>query len=73
MTAFHTRVDRGTYCAPLERTHWIAKVGGQTATLISLGGPELVNGTTYKVEINVKDSAGNQTQTMITFVTKSKE
>ena len=52
--------------------NWIANVTGQTATLTAVAGQELVNETTYKIEIDVKDGAGNQTQATITFVTKPK-
>ena len=52
--------------------NWIANVAGQTATLTAVAGQELVNETTYKIEISVQDGAGNKTQTTITFVTKPK-
>ena len=52
--------------------NWIANVAGQTATLTPVAGQELVNGTTYKIEINVKDGSGNQLKATITFVTKPK-
>ena len=51
---------------------WQASVAGQTATLTAVAGRELVNGTTYKIEIDVQDGAGNQTRMTITFVTKPK-
>ena len=51
---------------------WIANVAGQTATLTAVAGQELVNETTYKIEINVQDSNGFRFQTTITFVTKPK-
>ncbi len=51
---------------------WIANVGGRTATLTPVAGQELVNETTYKIEIDVKDGAGNALRTTITFVTKPK-
>ena len=51
---------------------WIGTVAGQTATLTAIAGQELVNETTYKIEIDVQDLAGNQTQATITFVTKPK-
>ncbi len=51
---------------------WIANVAGQTATLTAVAGRELVNETTYKVEIDVQDGAGNQLKATITFVTKPK-
>ena len=53
--------------------NWIANVGGQTATLTAVAGQELANETTYKVEIDVQDGAGNATTQTITFVTKPKE
>ena len=52
--------------------HWQASIAGQTATLTTVAGQELVNQTTYKIEIDVHDGAGNQTQATITFVTKPK-
>ena len=52
--------------------NWIANVAGQTATLTAIAGQELVNETTYKIEINVQDSNGFRFQTTITFVTKPK-
>ena len=52
--------------------NWIGNVVGQTATLTAVAGQEMVNETTYKIEIDVRDSAGNKTQTTITFVTKPK-
>ena len=40
--------------------NWIANVAGQTATLTAIAGQELVNETTYKIQIDVQDSnAGN--------------
>ena len=53
--------------------NWIANVGGQTATLTAVAGQELANETTYKVEIDVQDGAGNATTASLTFVTKPKE
>ena len=53
--------------------NWQASVAGQTATLTAIAGQELANETTYKVEIDVQDGSGNQTQATITFVTKPKE
>ena len=53
--------------------NWIANVKAQTATLTAIAGQEIANETTYKIEIDVQDSAGNRTQTTITFVTKTKE
>ena len=52
--------------------NWIATLGGQTATLTAVAGQELVNETTYKVEIDVHDGASNPLQVTITFVTKPK-
>ena len=53
--------------------NWIANVTGATATLTPVAGQELANETTYKVEIDVQDGAGNKTTATITFVTKPKE
>ena len=53
--------------------NWIANVAGQTATLTAVAGQELANETTYKVDIDVTDGAGNALQTVLTFVTKPKE
>ena len=52
--------------------NWIANVSGQTATLTAVAGQEMVNETTYKIEIDVKDGVGNQTQLTFTFITKAK-
>ena len=52
--------------------NWIGNVVGQTATLTAVAGQELLNGTTYKIEIDVQDGAGNPLRTTITFVTKAK-
>ena len=57
--------------------NWIAEVAGQTATLTAVAGQEvaeqeLINETTYKIEIDIDDAAGNRTQAAITFVTKPK-
>ena len=52
--------------------NWIANVAGKTATLTPVAGQELVNETTYKIEIDVQDGVGNPLQTTITFVTKPK-
>ena len=52
--------------------NWIATVGGQRATLTAVAGQELVNETTYKIEIDFQDGAGNPLETTITFVTKPK-
>ena len=52
--------------------NWIANVLDQTATLTAIAGQELVSETTYKIEIDVQDLAGNPLETTITFVTKPK-
>ena len=52
--------------------NWIATVAGQTATLTAVAGQELVHDTTYKIEIDVQDGAGNRLRETITFVTKPK-
>ena len=52
--------------------NWISNVEGQTAWLTAIAGQEAVNETTYKIEIDVHDGAGNRTQATITFVTKPK-
>ena len=51
---------------------WIADVAGQTATLTPVAGQELVNETTYKIHIDVKDGADNRLEITITFVTRPK-
>ena len=52
---------------------WIGKVDGKTATLTPVAGRELVNETTYKVELDIKDGTGNAlAPRTITFVTKPK-
>ena len=53
--------------------NWTPNVSGQTAILAVVAGQELANETTYMVEIDVQDGAGNATTTTITFVTKPKE
>ena len=50
--------------------NWISNVAGQTATLTAVAGRELVNETTYKIEIDVRDCVGHRLQVTITFVTK---
>ena len=57
---------------PGANLNWIANVVGQRATLTAVAGQELVNETTYKIEIDVQDGAGNQTRRTITFATKLK-
>ena len=52
--------------------NWISNVVDQTATLTVVAGWELVNETTYKIEIDVQDGSGNSLQATITFVTKPK-
>ena len=52
--------------------NWIANVFGQIAILTPVAGQELVNETTYKIEIDVADGAGHPLQVTITFVTKPK-
>ena len=52
--------------------NWVATVAGQTATLTAVAGQEMVNETTYKIEIDVQDGSGHPLQTTITFVTKPK-
>ncbi len=52
--------------------NWIGTAVGQTATLTPVAGRELVNETTYRIEIDVKDGVGNSLQGTITFVTKPK-
>ena len=55
-----------------EDLDWIGIVVGQTATLTPVAGQELVNETTYKIEIDVQDGCGNQLKATITFITKPK-
>ena len=52
--------------------NWTSAVVGSAATLTAIAGQELVNETTYKIEINVADRSGTRLKTTITFVTKSK-
>ena len=52
--------------------NWVATVAGQTATLTAVAGQEMVNETTYKIEIDVRDGADLPLQRTITFVTKPK-
>ena len=52
--------------------HWDGNVQDQTATLTPVAGQELVSETTYKVEIDVQDGAGNRSQITIPFATKVK-
>ena len=52
--------------------NWITNIVDWTATLTPVGGQEIAYSTTYRVEIDVQDDAGNRTQATITFVTKPK-
>ena len=53
--------------------NWKAAVSGNKAMLTVIAGQELVNGTTYKVELDIMDGAGNKLALRtITFVTKPK-
>ena len=52
--------------------NWVGIVQRDRATLTPVAGQELVHGTTYKIEIDVKDGAGDRLQETITFVTKPK-
>jgi len=47
-------------------------VENQTATLTPIAGQKLLNGTTYKIEIDVRDRGGWRTQATFSFVTKIK-
>ena len=49
--------------------NWIASVAGQTATLARVTGQQLLPESTYFIEINVQDAAGNPSQIRIVFVT----
>ena len=49
--------------------NWIASVAGQTATLARVIGQERLPESTYFIEINVQDTAGNPSQIRIIFVT----
>ena len=51
---------------------WHGVVVRQLATLTTAVGHELVNETTYRIEIDVRDRARNRTKVTITFVTKAK-
>ena len=53
--------------------NWIASVAGQTATLTPVVGQELRLGSTYFIEIDVRDAAGNLSQIRIVFFTHAKE
>jgi hypothetical protein len=52
---------------------WSGNVAGRTASLTVVAGQELANETAYKVEIDVKDGAGNATKLTINFTTKPKD
>ena len=52
--------------------NWSANVSGRTATLTEVSGTRLGGETTYKIEIDVRDSANNQTKRTIIFVTDIK-
>ena len=52
--------------------NWIASVAGQTATLARATGQQLLPASTYFIEINVQDTASNQSQIRIVFVTDIK-
>ena len=52
--------------------NWIASVAGQTATLARATGQQLLPASTYFIEINVQDAAGNPSQIRIVFVTDIK-
>ena len=49
--------------------NWIASVAGQTATLARVTGQALLPESTYFIEIDVRDTAGNPSQIRIVFVT----
>ena len=49
--------------------NWIASVAGQTATLARVTGQNLLPASTYFIEIDVQDTAGNPSQIRIVFVT----
>ena len=53
--------------------NWRAAVSGNKATLTVIAGQELVNETTYKIELDISDVAGHPLSVKtITFVTKIK-
>ena len=52
--------------------NWIGHVAGSVAVLTPVAGQELVNGTTYKIEIDVQDGGDNSMRQTISFVTKPK-
>lgn len=53
--------------------NWSANVSGRTATLTVGSGRRLGGETNYKIEIDVRDGANNQTKRTITFVTDIKQ
>ena len=53
--------------------NWFSNVAGRTGQLIAFGRHELVNETTYIIEIVVADAAGNLTQEKRVFITATKE
>jgi hypothetical protein len=52
--------------------NWIASVAGQTATLTRVAEQALLLGSTYFIEIDVRDTAGNPSQIRIIFFTDIK-
>ena len=52
--------------------NWIANVAGRTATLTAIAGQELRLESTYFIEIDVRDAAGNPSQIGIVFFTDIK-
>ena len=49
--------------------NWIANVDARTARLTPFAGKKLLPESTYSIEINVQDAAGNPSQIHIVFVT----
>ena len=49
--------------------NWIASVAGQTATLDRITGQKLLPESTYFIEIDAQDTAGNPSRIRIVFVT----
>ena len=56
-------------CADL---NWTGTVDDRTAALTPVAGQELVNGTTYKIEVDVRDASGDRYRATVTFTTKSR-
>ena len=52
--------------------NWIANVAGRTVTLTAIAGQELRLESTYFIEIDVRDAAGNPSQIGIVFFTDIK-